>query len=131
MIDVKKALTDPSAVFKRPQEVIETSDLSREQKIEILRRWEYDVRELQVADEEGMAPADPQPVVLDSILNALRTLGVPTDIERSAPTKQGGDEPRGLFFAIPNTWVSRRRTAANRTPANLSGKRAMVTPQLL
>lgn len=90
MIDVKKALTDPSAVFKRPQEVIETSDLSREQKIEILRRWEYDVRELQVADEEGMAPADPQPVVLDSILNALRTLGVPTDIERSAPTKQGG-----------------------------------------
>jgi hypothetical protein len=90
MIDVKKALTDPSAVFKKPQEVIETDGLSREQKIEILRRWEYDVRELQVADEEGMAPVDPQPVVLDSILNALRTLGAPADIERSAPTKQGG-----------------------------------------
>ena len=90
MIDVKKALTDPSAVFKKPQEVIETDGLSREQKIEILRRWEYDVRELQVADEEGMAPADPQPVVLDLILNALRTLGAPADIERSAPTKQGG-----------------------------------------
>jgi hypothetical protein len=90
MIDVKKALTDPSAVFKKPQEVIETDGLSREQKIEILRRWEYDVRELQVADEEGMAPVDPQPVVLDLILNALRTLGAPADIERSAPTKQGG-----------------------------------------
>ena len=90
MIDVKKALTDPSAVFKKPQEVIETDGLSREQKIEILRRWEYDVRELQVADEEGMAPVDPQPVVLDSILNALRTLGAPADIERSAPTQQGG-----------------------------------------
>ncbi len=90
MIDVKKALTDPSAVFKKPQEVIETGDLSREQKIEILRRWEYDVRELQVADEEGMAPADPQPVILDAILNALRSLGAPADIEHSAPTKQGG-----------------------------------------
>jgi len=90
MIDVKKALTDPSAVFKKPQEVIETGDLSREQKIEILRRWEYDVRELQVADEEGMAPADPQPVILDAILNVLRSLGAPADIEHSAPTKQGG-----------------------------------------
>ena len=90
MIDVKKALTDPSAVFKKPQEVIETDGLSREQKIEILRRWEYDVRELQVADEEGMAPADPQPVILDAVLNALRSLGAPADIERSAPTKQGG-----------------------------------------
>jgi hypothetical protein len=90
MIDVKKALNDPSAVFKNPQDVIETGDLSREQKIEILRRWEYDVRELQVADEEGMAPADPQPVILDAVLNALRSLGAPADIERSAPTKQGG-----------------------------------------
>jgi hypothetical protein len=70
--------------------VIETGDLSREQKIEILRRWEYDIRELQVADEEGMAPADPQPVILDAVLNALRSLGAPADTERSAPTKQGG-----------------------------------------
>jgi hypothetical protein len=90
MIDVKKALTNPSTVFKEPQEVVETSDLSREQKIEVLRRWEYDARELQVADEEGMAPAEPQPVILDAILNALRSLGAAADVEHSAPTKQGG-----------------------------------------
>ncbi|HEV8723895.1 MAG TPA: hypothetical protein VGW77_25035 [Candidatus Binatia bacterium] len=90
MIDIKKALNDPTAIFSKPQEVVETNDLSREQKIEILKRWEYDARELQVADEEGMAPADPQPVILDSVLNALRSLGVPADIEGSAPTKQGG-----------------------------------------
>jgi hypothetical protein len=90
MIDVKKALANPSAVFKRPQEVLETNDLSREQKIEVLRRWEYDARELQVADEEGMAPAEPQPVILDAILKALRSLGAAADVERSAPTKQGG-----------------------------------------
>jgi hypothetical protein len=90
MIDINKAMTNPSAVFRKPQDVVENSDLSREQKIEILRRWEYDARELQVADEEGMAPADPQPVVLDTILDALRSLGAAADVEHSAPTKQGG-----------------------------------------
>jgi hypothetical protein len=90
MIDINRALTNPSATFKRPQEVVESNDLSREQKIEALRRWEYDARELQVADEEGMAPAEPQPVILDAILNALRSLGAPADVEHSAPTKQGG-----------------------------------------
>jgi hypothetical protein len=90
MIDVKKAVTNPSAIFDKPEEVVERNDLSREQKIEILRRWEYDARELQVADEEGMAPSDPQPVILDAILNALRSLGAPADVEHSAPTKQGG-----------------------------------------
>ena len=61
-------------------------------KIEILRRWEYDAREMQVADDEGMtAPASqPQTAPLDSILKALRALGAPSDPEKSAPTKQGG-----------------------------------------
>ncbi|HJZ12184.1 MAG TPA: hypothetical protein VJ521_08540 [Acidobacteriota bacterium] len=40
MIDIKKALIDPSALFKKPRDVVERNDLSREQKIEILRRWE-------------------------------------------------------------------------------------------
>jgi hypothetical protein len=46
------------------------------------------VRELQVAEEEGME--GPQPVTLDVVLRALRMLGAPADTERSAPTKQGG-----------------------------------------
>jgi len=35
MIDVKKALINPSAVFKRPEDVIDSNELTREQKIEI------------------------------------------------------------------------------------------------
>ena len=50
MIDVEKALLDPAAIFKHPQQVIDTNDLSRDQKIEVLRRWEYDVREIQVLE---------------------------------------------------------------------------------
>jgi len=88
MIDVEKALLDPGLVFKTPGEVLANNELTRAQKIEILRRWEYDVRELQVADEEGME--GPEPVTLDAVLDALRTLGAPEDTEHSAPTKQGG-----------------------------------------
>jgi hypothetical protein len=88
MVDVEKALLDPGSVFKTPDEVLADNDLSREQKIEILHRWEYDVRELQVAEEEGME--GPQPVSLDAVLRALRSLGASADTERSAPTKQGG-----------------------------------------
>jgi hypothetical protein len=75
-------------VFKTPQELLENTELSREQKIEILRRWEYDVRQLQVAEEESME--GPQPVTLPDVLQALRAIGAATDPDRSAPTKQGG-----------------------------------------
>ena len=88
MVDVDKALVDPALVFKTPEEVLADNELSREQKIEILQRWEYDVRELQVAEEEGME--GPQPITLDVVLRALRALGAAADTERSAPTKQGG-----------------------------------------
>jgi hypothetical protein len=88
MIDFEKALLDPALVFKTPNEVLTESLLSREQKIKILERWEYDARELQVAAEEGME--GPQPVTLDAVLRALQALGVRPNTERSAPTKHGG-----------------------------------------
>jgi hypothetical protein len=90
MVDIEKALVDPGLMFKTPQELLANNELSREQKIAILRRWEYDVRQLQVAEEESME--GPQPVSLPAVLKALRDIGAPVDPERSAPTKQGGSE---------------------------------------
>jgi hypothetical protein len=90
MVDVEKALLNPGSVFKTPQELLENTELSREQKIDILRRWEYDVRQLQVAEEESME--GPQPVTLETVLQALRAIAAPADPERSAPTKQGGSK---------------------------------------
>ena len=40
MIDVTQEILDPTSVFKDPTEVVATEDLCRDQKIEILRRWE-------------------------------------------------------------------------------------------
>jgi hypothetical protein len=89
-MDIKQAYMNPAAVFRRPEEVIASGEINREQKIEILRRWEYDLRQLQVADEESMTAPKPEAITLDVVLKALRALGAPADIEHSAPTKQGG-----------------------------------------
>jgi hypothetical protein len=90
MIDLEKTLLDPAGTFKNPQQVVEAKELSREQKIEVLRRWEYDVREIQVLDDESTTAKGPPAVTLDSVLSALRALGAPIDVEHTAPTKQGG-----------------------------------------
>ncbi len=86
MIDVSKAMLDPTMVFKDPKVVVANVELTRDQKIEILRRWEYDARQLEIAEEEaGMAVLRPE--MFDRVLQALHTLGVERDIEHTPPTK--------------------------------------------
>jgi hypothetical protein len=71
--DLAQALLDPTAVFDEPAQVLRREDLSREQKILILRRWAYDARELEAASDEGMRGESPEK--LDRVLDALRALG--------------------------------------------------------
>ncbi len=59
MTDIEKAMLNPTTVFRTPDEVLLREDLSREQKIEILRRWAYDARQLEVAEEENMGGQQP------------------------------------------------------------------------
>ena len=86
MIDVTKAMLDPTMVFKEPEDVVASNELTRAQKIEILRRWEYDARQLEVAEEEaGMAVRRPE--MFDLVLQALHRLGGDRDTEHTPPTK--------------------------------------------
>lgn len=86
-LDYDKALLDPASVFETPEEILERTDLSREQKIEILRRWEYDATEVAVAEEEGMV--GDKPLMLRRVVLALEQLtGGPGD-GRAPPTKHG------------------------------------------
>ncbi len=86
MIDVKQAMLDPTSVFKDPTDVVADEDLSRDQKVEILHRWEYDARPLEVAEEEaGMAVGRPD--MFDLVVQALHKLGVELDMEHTPPTK--------------------------------------------
>jgi len=75
MTDIKKAMLDPTAVFNNPMQVLHASDLSHEQKIEILQRWRYDEELLETAEGENMARGGEKDI-LESILEALRALGI-------------------------------------------------------
>lgn len=72
---VERALLDPTAVFEAPEDVLKHPDLNDEQKVLILRRWAYDARELETADDEGMRGETPD--MLGRVLEALRTLEPP------------------------------------------------------
>jgi hypothetical protein len=89
MIDLELAKLDPSSVFKNPWNVLNENTLTREQKIDILRRWSYDEREILVAEEENMLDFNNQQSVLHDILKCLLELGIEDDEERHPPTKQG------------------------------------------
>jgi hypothetical protein len=80
---------DPSATFATPAAVVGREDLSRPQKIEILRRWEQDARALEVAAEENMG-GERTGSVLQQVREALRALGAGQGPRRAAPTKHGG-----------------------------------------
>ena len=83
----KKALTNPSSVFKIPADVIACKDLDKIEKTAILKQWELDARQLQVATEEGMTEGERS--LFAEVKKAQEKLGVPTLEEDGAPTKAG------------------------------------------
>lgn len=85
---LERALLNPAAVYATPAEVIADGALSPAQRIEILRRWEYDASEAAVAVEEGMPDGDTD--LLHQILKALEQVGANVDVGDVGPTKQHG-----------------------------------------
>lgn len=79
---------DPGAVFKSPRDVVQRNDLSRQEKLQILRQWQYDAAEGAVALEEGMPGSEddlPRQINL-----ALEQLQGDIDSEHVGPTKHHG-----------------------------------------
>jgi len=75
MIDYQQAKLNPTSVFNAPQDVLDNQDFTREQKIKILKCWEYDAHELQIAEEENMPAVDSDVGdMLQRVLAALREL---------------------------------------------------------
>lgn len=53
-MDIEKAILNPRSAFECPADVLNEQSLSREQKIEVLRRWEYEIREIEAAEDNNM-----------------------------------------------------------------------------
>lgn len=84
----RRTVTDPAAVYASAQDVLDDERLTRDQKIEVLRHWEFDVRDLDVAVEENMGGGSNVP--LESVLEALRSLGADSRPVNDASEKHGG-----------------------------------------
>ena len=85
--DKKKALTNPSSVFKTPADVVACPDLGKDEKAAILKQWELDARLLQVATEEGMGEGERS--LFAEVKKAQDKLQVDDLKERGAPSKLG------------------------------------------
>ena len=81
------AYLNPARVFDSPEDVVEYAALSRDEKVEILRRWSYDAAQLAVAEDEGMGGGEAN--LTDRIHQALRDLGVDLGAETSGLTRHG------------------------------------------
>jgi hypothetical protein len=84
-IALKRAQLVPSAMFASPAAVVRSKALSLPQKIAILRRWEFDVRQRSGASRALTAGAGIG--LLEEVRAALADLGAPAgppDIQRQA-----------------------------------------------
>jgi hypothetical protein len=86
--EIEMAMQKPSTVFAAPEDVLGHHELTRQQKVEILWRWEYDAAEQSVAVEEGMPGEDSD--LLGRIMLALSTLGAAIDVDHAGSSKQHG-----------------------------------------
>ena len=90
-----EALTDVSRVYAHPTEILSAEDLSQQQKVKLLRQWEFDLRENLVASEENMTaetvPEGQSAELLRGVRKALLAIGADDHKnETASPTKTGG-----------------------------------------
>ena len=75
-IELKRAQLVPSAAFASPDAVVRSDALSLPQKIAILRRWEFDVRQ---GGEAGRFAVSAESRMLKAVRGALADLGAPAE----------------------------------------------------
>lgn len=82
-IDLEQAMLDPGSVFASPEALRDQPSLTQEPKIEILRRWAYDAKQLAVAEYQGMMGGKTSP--LAGVLSMLDFLTGRCNTEHSPP----------------------------------------------
>ena len=84
-IALKRAQLVPSAMFASPAAVVRSKALSLPQKIAILRRWEFDIRQRSEARRALAVSAETR--LLAEVQSALADLGASTSPPRSQPMR--------------------------------------------
>ena len=85
---MKRTVSGNEQIYSSPGAVCADASLTHQEKLNILRQWEYDAREREVAEEENMAGGPPDE--LAEVLAALRALEGQPDGEAIPTNKHGG-----------------------------------------
>lgn len=72
-IDLQQALRNPTSVFTNPSTIVNATSLTREQKIQMLHQWEYDLREVDIKTKAQKKTTNQN--LLPSLRQALQQLG--------------------------------------------------------
>jgi hypothetical protein len=83
--DYDKALLTPSKIFELPMEVVETDSLTSVQKLKVLKRWEADAKDMQVASSESMTGGEVSR--FDEVREAIHALCERADIHEEIEAK--------------------------------------------
>jgi hypothetical protein len=73
-VRLQEAKQNPAAVYDQPDDVLQDANLTRGEKIDVLRQWYQDANQLQTAADENMTGGEPDR--LRSVSKALLALGV-------------------------------------------------------
>ena len=74
-VEFEKVCVNPVSFFDSPFDIVHSTDFTTEEKLKLLLAWQYDARQIQLAEDEGMpSGAD---VGLDDVVTALGLLGHP------------------------------------------------------
>jgi len=88
----EKLAVDVAKHFSTPEALLADKDLSREQKLTLLRQWEYDLHLLQVATEENMTgdtPPGANAETIRAVHAAAEKLGADINPDGSGAAKTG------------------------------------------
>ena len=84
--DYDQALLTPQKIFELPIEVVETESLTTKQKLKVLKRWEADAHDLEVATDESMSGGERSR--LGEVRRAIHELCERENIDEKSPDLQ-------------------------------------------
>jgi len=70
--NIERIMINPANFYDMPDAVLHDSGLSTQQQKDVLKNWEFDARELDVADDENMSGGPPG--LLSEVLKAIDEL---------------------------------------------------------
>jgi len=89
---------NPASAYGHPDDVLKDENLTRDEKIAILREWHYDAMRLQESAAENMTGGEPDR--LQSVSNALLKLGVSPTAEADPHAPEASSAVRRGLAAV-------------------------------